>query len=43
VLVVVEFTGELRKPKQLTASAGLARAAAAVMGVEEDLPQLLTL
>jgi GTPase len=38
VLVVVEFTGELRKRKQLTASARLARAAAAVMGGEEDLP-----
>jgi GTPase len=35
---VVEFTGELPKRKQLTASARLARAAAAVMGGEEDLP-----
>ena len=38
VIVVVEFTGELRKRKQLTASARLARAAAAVMAGEEDLP-----
>jgi GTPase len=37
VLVVVEFTGELRKRKQLTASARLARTAAAVMAGEEDL------
>jgi GTPase len=38
VIVVVEFTGELRKRKQLTASARLARAAAAVVAGEEDLP-----
>jgi GTPase len=38
VLVVVEFTGELRKRKQLTAAARLARTAAAVMAGEEDLP-----
>jgi GTP-binding protein HflX len=37
VIVVVEFTGELRKRTQLTASARLARAAAAVMAGEEDL------
>ena len=39
VLVVVEFTGELRKRKQLTAAAQLARTAAAVMAGEEDLSQ----
>jgi GTPase len=38
VLVVVEFTGELRKRKQLTAAARLARTAAAVIAGEEDLP-----
>src|SRR6201746_936550 len=39
VIVVVEFTGELRKRKQLTAAARLARTAAAIMaGEEEDLP-----
>ena len=38
VLVVVEFTGELRKRKQLTAAARLARTAAAVMAGEEELP-----
>jgi GTP-binding protein HflX len=38
VLVVVEFTGELRKRKQLTAAARLARTAAAIMAGEEDLP-----
>ncbi len=40
VIVVVEFTGELRKRKQLTASARLARTAAAVVAgldAEEDL------
>jgi GTP-binding protein HflX len=37
VIVVVEFTGELHKRKQLTASARLARAAAAVVAGEEDL------
>jgi GTP-binding protein HflX len=37
VLVVVEFTGELRKRKQLSASVRLARAAAAVVAGEEDL------
>jgi len=39
VLVVVEFTGELRKRKQLTAAARLARTTAAVMAGEEDLSQ----
>ncbi len=38
VLVVVEFTGELRKRKQLTAAARLARTAAAVTAGEEDPP-----
>ena len=38
VIVVVEFTGELRKRKQLTSAARLARTAAAVMAGEEDLP-----
>jgi GTP-binding protein HflX len=38
VLVVVEFTGELRKRRQLTAAARLARTAASVMAGEEDLP-----
>ena len=38
VIVAVEFTGELRKGEQLTASARLARAAAAVIAGEEDLP-----
>ncbi len=38
VLVVVEFTGELRKRKQLTVVAQLARAAASVMVDEEDPP-----
>jgi GTP-binding protein HflX len=38
VIVVVEFTGELRQRKQLTASARLARTAAAVVAGEEDLP-----
>jgi GTP-binding protein HflX len=37
VLVVVEFTGELRKRK-LTAAARLARAAAAVTAEQEELP-----
>ncbi|WP_213806439.1 GTPase HflX [Granulicella sp. dw_53] len=37
VIVVVEFTGELRKRKQLTAAARLARSAAAAMASEEDL------
>ena len=37
VLVVVEFTGELRKRKQLTAAAQLARTAAAVMAGEEEV------
>ena len=36
VLVVVEFTGELRKRKQLTAAARLARTAAAVTAGQED-------
>jgi GTPase len=39
VIVAVEFTGELRKREQLTASARLARAAAAVMAREEDPPE----
>lgn len=38
VIVVVEFTGELRKRKQLTAAARLARTAAAVVAGEEELP-----
>jgi GTPase len=38
VLVVVEFTGELHKRKQLTAAARLARTAVAVVAGEEDLP-----
>ena len=38
VIVVVEFTGDLRKRKQLTAAARLARAAAAVVAGEEDVP-----
>ena len=37
VIVAVEFTGELRKRKQLTKSAHLARTAAAVLAGEEDL------
>ena len=37
VLVVVEFSGETRKRKQLTAAARLARTAAAVVAGEEDL------
>jgi GTP-binding protein HflX len=37
VIVVVEITGELRKRKQLTAAARLARTAAAVMAGEEEL------
>ncbi|SNS85800.1 GTP-binding protein HflX [Granulicella rosea] len=39
VIVVVEFTGELRKRKQLTAAARLARTAAAVVAGEEDLTE----
>lgn len=42
VIVVVEFTGELRKRKQLTAAARLARTAAAVTAGEEDLPEQAT-
>jgi GTP-binding protein HflX len=38
VIVVVEFTGELRKRKKLTAAARLARTAAAVVAGEEDPP-----
>ena len=38
VIVVVEFTGELRKRKQLSNAARLARTAAAVVAGEEDLP-----
>ena len=37
VLVVTEFTGELRKRKQLTASARLARTAAAAVAREKGL------
>jgi GTPase len=37
VLVVVEFTGELRRRKQVSGAARLARTAAAVMAGEEDL------
>jgi GTP-binding protein HflX len=40
VLVVVEFTGELRKRKQLTTAARLARTAAAVVAGEEELSDL---
>jgi GTP-binding protein HflX len=36
ILVVVEFTGELRKRKQLTAAAQLARSAANVLAGDED-------
>jgi GTP-binding protein HflX len=39
VIVVVEFTGEVRKRKQLTAAARLARTAAALMAGEEDFPE----
>lgn len=39
VLVVVEFTGELRKRKQLTAAARLARTAAAVVAGEDEVPE----
>ncbi len=39
VLVVVEFTGELRKRKQITAAARLARTAAAVVAGEEDFSE----
>lgn len=38
VIVVVEFTGEMRRRKQLTAAAQLARTAAAVTAGDEDLP-----
>jgi GTP-binding protein HflX len=38
VIVVVEFTGELRKRKQLSNAARLARTAAAVVAGEEDFP-----
>jgi GTP-binding protein HflX len=38
VIVVVEFTAELRKRTQLTASARLARTAAAVVAGEEEVP-----
>jgi GTPase len=38
VLVVVEVTGELRKRKQLTEAARLARTAAALVAGEEDVP-----
>jgi GTP-binding protein HflX len=37
VIVVVEFTGELRRRKQLTTAARLARTAAAVVAGEEEL------
>lgn len=39
VIVVVEFTGELRKRKQLTSAARLARTAAAVMAGDEEFPE----
>src|SRR5450631_3661650 len=39
VIVVVEFTGEVRKRKQLTGAARLARTAAALMAGEEDYPE----
>jgi GTP-binding protein HflX len=39
VIVVVEFTGEVRKRKQLTAAARLARTAAALIAGEEDYPE----
>ncbi len=42
VLVIVEFTGELRKRKQLTAAARLARTAASVVAGEEDVPSDVT-
>ena len=38
VIVVVEFTGELRKRKQLTTAARLARTAAAVLDGEDEIP-----
>jgi GTP-binding protein HflX len=38
VLVVVEFTGELRKRKQLTAAAQSARTAASILAGEEEPP-----
>lgn len=38
VLVVVEFTGELRNRKKVTAAARLARTAAAVMAGQPELP-----
>ena len=38
VIVVVEFTGELRKRKQLTGAARLARNAAAVLSGNEEIP-----
>jgi GTPase len=37
VIIVVEFTGELRKRKQITASARLARSAAAITAREEEI------
>ncbi len=40
MLVVVEFTGELRKRKQLTTAARLARTAAAVVAGEEESSDL---
>ncbi len=42
VIVVVEFTGELRKRKQLTAAARLARTAASVAAGEDELPDAAT-
>lgn len=38
ILVVAEFTGELRKRKQLTSAARLARTSAAVIAGEDELP-----
>ena len=42
VIVVVEFTAELRKRKQLTSAARLARTAAAVTAGEEESPEHAT-
>ncbi len=38
VIVVVEFAGEVRRRKQFSAAARLARTAAAIMAGEDDLP-----
>ena len=42
VIVAVEFTGELRRRKQLTSAARLARAAAEVVSGEENLSESVT-